>query len=861
MEPKAPSGRVSDGHAHSHPGHPASHGTCHGHACASERADAAGHIPGDGSGHGSGHEHGHESGHEHGHEHGQHGAHAADHAVAPHAARDCCRDTAREPAQDCCASVAAQPAPAAAASCCAGHGCGPAPSSRPGAAPTLHAAAGQTLTRVRIGQMDCPTEEGLIRKKLDGMAEVHGLHFDLMQRILTVVHNTPALENVLAAIRALGMTPELLQAGATPAPPEAARTNWWQLGAAGLLAAAAEATHYLGALPAVTATLALASILICGLHTYKKGWVAIRHGNLNINALMSIAVTGAALIGQWPEAAMVMFLFTVAELIEARSLDRARNAVRGLLDLAPQRATVRQADGSWRDVPAAALAVGDMVRVRPGERIAADGIITTGASAVDQSAITGESSPADKTTGDPVYAATVNAEGSFEYRVTAAAGDTTLARIIHAIEQAQGARAPTQRFIDRFSRIYTPAVVALAALVAVIPPIFFGHAWTDAVYRALALLIIACPCALVISTPVTIVSGLTAASRRGILVKGGAYLENGRHLRWLALDKTGTLTHGKPALVSLDPWQEPGAAPLADPDRARQIAASLAAMSDHPVSRAVAAAAADAAPERVSDFTALPGRGISGRIGATRFYLGNRRLMRELGVCTPALEQALDAREARGGSTVVLTDGKAVLAVAAVADTLRPASAQAVADLHALGVTTLMLSGDNTATANAIAQQAGIQHALGDQLPEDKLAALEARMGDGLVGMVGDGINDGPALARADIGFAMGAAGTGTAIETADVALMDDDLRKIPEFIRLSRQTHQVLIQNIVLALGIKAVFLVLALAGAATLWMAVFADVGASLLVVANGMRMLRGARGAGPARAKWQGQPMAAS
>ena len=885
MEHKATSGRISDGHAHPHHGHPASHGTCQGHACASAHAATPG--SGDGSGyetrhesrhessHESGHESGHKADHKAGHEAGHEAGHKCGHESGPesgresgpesahaadHAAHDCCGDTASESSEGCCASVAEPLTPAPAAACCAGHACGPASASRPAVEPALHAAAGQTLSRVRIGQMDCPTEEGLIRKKLDGMADVHGLHFDLMQRILTVVHNTPALDNVLAAIRALGMTPELLQAGATPAPPAAARTNWWQLGTAGLLAVAAEAAHYVHALPALTAGLALASILICGLNTYKKGWVAIRHGNLNINALMSIAVTGAALIGQWPEAAMVMFLFTVAEIIEARSLDRARNAVRGLLDLAPQRATVRQADGSWRDVPAAALTVGDVVRVRPGERIAADGTITTGASAVDQSAITGESTPADKTTGDPVYAATVNAAGSFEYRVTAAAGDTTLARIIHAIEQAQGARAPVQRFIDRFSRIYTPAVVVLAALVAVIPPLFFGHAWADAVYRALALLIIACPCALVISTPVTIVSGLTAASRRGILVKGGAYLENGRHLRWLALDKTGTLTHGKPALVSIDPWQAPGTAPLADVARPAQIAASLAARSDHPVSRAVAAAA-QAAPDSVSDFTALPGRGISGRVGTGLFYLGNRRLMRELGVSTPALEQALDEREARGSSTVVLSDGKSILAIAAVADTLRPASAQAVAELHALGVTTMMLSGDNTATVRAIAQQVGIQHAFGDQLPEDKLTALEAHMGDGLVGMVGDGINDGPALARADIGFAMGAAGTGTAIETADVALMDDDLRKIPEFIRLSRQTHQVLVQNIVLALGIKAVFLILALSGAATLWMAVFADVGASLLVVANGMRMLRGARGAGDARAKWQGQPMAAS
>ncbi|MGE8635127.1 MAG: heavy metal translocating P-type ATPase, partial [Achromobacter piechaudii] len=456
--------------------------------------------------------------------------------------------------------------------------------------------------------------------------------------------------------------------------------------------------------------------------------------------------------------------------------------------------------------------------------------------------ITGESLPVEKAQDDPVYAATVNAAGSFEYRVTAAAGNTTLARIIHAVEQAQGARAPTQRFIDRFSRIYTPAVVAVAVLVATVPPLLWGQPWFDAIYRALALLIIACPCALVISTPVSIVSGLTAASRRGILVKGGVYLEEGRNLKWLALDKTGTLTHGKPVQTDLQDWD------TSDTTRhpATLIAASLAARSDHPVSLAVANAAREAGKTLldVDAFTALPGRGVSGQIDGVTFQLGNRRLMRDAGVSSPTLEARMDELENQGKSAIALTDGQRVLALAAVADTVKPTSAAAIADLHALGVRTLMLTGDNTPTAQAIARQVGIDEARGDQLPEDKLAAIESKLAaDGKVGMVGDGINDAPALARADIGFAMGAAGTGTAIETADVALMDDDLRKIGTFLRLSRATHRVLIQNIVLALGIKVVFLALAMTGNATLWMAVFADVGASLLVVANGLRLLRAA------------------
>ncbi|CAB3736575.1 Cadmium-transporting ATPase [Achromobacter animicus] len=691
--------------------------------------------------------------------------------------------------------------------------------------------------------MDCPTEETLIRKKLAGVDGVHALDFNLMQRILTVVHADGALDRIIAAIKSLDMTPEPLADGAAAAPAPAAKAvNWWLIGGAGVLAALSEFSHFAGGPLLLTAALAVAAILACGVSTYRKGWIAVRNGNLNINALMSIAVTGAVLIGQWPEAAMVMFLFNVAELIEARSLDRARNAVRGLLDLAPDTATLRQPDGTWAEVPAASLQPGGIVRVRPGERIAADGIIVNGTSAVDQSPITGESLPVEKAQDDPVFAATINTSGSFEYRVTAAAGNTTLARIIHAVEQAQGARAPTQRFIDRFSRIYTPAVVAVAAAVAVLPPLLWGQPWFDAIYRALALLIIACPCALVISTPVSIVSGLTAASRRGILIKGGVYLEEGRNLKWLALDKTGTLTHGKPVQTDLQDWD----APAQDRHPAALIAASLAARSDHPVSLAVANAARDAGSAllEVDAFTALPGRGVSGQVDGQTYHLGNRRLMRELGVSGDALDARFDELESQGKSVIALSDGSRVLALAAVADTVKPTSAQAIADLHGLGVRTLMLTGDNTPTAQAIARQVGIDEARGDQLPEDKLTAIEDKLApDVRVGMVGDGINDAPALARADIGFAMGAAGTGTAIETADVALMDDDLRKIGTFLRLSRATHRVLVQNIALALGIKVVFLALAVTGHATLWMAVFADVGASLLVVANGLRLLRAA------------------
>lgn len=535
---------------------------------------------------------------------------------------------------------------------------------------------------------------------------------------------------------------------------------------------------------------------------------------------------------------MVMVLFTVAELIEAKSLDRARNAIQGLMQLTPERATVLQEDGSWQDVSAKSVALQARVRIKPGERIALDGILASGRSTVNQAPITGESLPVDKAPGDAVFAGTINESGSFEYTVTAAAADSTLARIIHAVEAAQGAKAPTQRFVDQFARVYTPVVFAIALAVAILPPLLMGGVWFDWVYKALVLLVIACPCALVISTPVTIVSGLAAAARQGILIKGGAYLEEGRKLVWLALDKTGTITHGKPVQTDFAVLNGYGEADV------RSLAASLASRSDHPVSRALATAAQQdgIALQNVDAFEALPGRGSKGLIDGKVYHLGNHRLIHEQGRCSAELEARLTALEEQGKTVILLSDEQSVQGLFAVADTVKDSSRQAIAELHELGIKTIMLTGDNAHTARAIAAQVGIDEAQGDMLPEDKLKAIEGKIGLGdAVGMVGDGINDAPALARADIGFAMGAAGTGTAIETADVALMDDDLRKLPRFVRLSRRTHALLVQNIVLALGIKAVFLVLTLTGLGTMWMAVFADVGASLLVVGNGLRLLR--------------------
>jgi len=581
------------------------------------------------------------------------------------------------------------------------------------------------------------------------------------------------------------------------------------------------------------------AIALSGSSVLRKGLAALAQGRLNINALMGVAVTGAFLIGQWPEAAMVMALYAISELMEARAVERARHAIKGLLDLAPPYAAVHQADGGWAQLPAAAVAPGALVRVRPGERLPLDGRVSAGRSAVNQAPVTGESVPVDKGPGDEVYAGSINESGALEFVVTAPASDTLLARIIHAVEQAQGARAPTQRLVDRYAAVYTPAVFALALAAALLGPLLLGWPWLDALYRALVLLVIGCPCALVISTPVAVVSALAAAARRGILIKGGIYLEEARRLRVVALDKTGTITEGQPRLVAQQVLSDalPHAAVL-------QIAHSLAARSDHPVSKAVAAGLAGPAIA-VEDFGAEAGRGSHGRVQGQRYVLGNHRWIEERQQCSAALEALMQAHERQGRTVTVLASEQGVLALFAVADTLRPGARAAVRELQALGVAAVMLTGDNRATAEAIAAQAGITEVRAQLLPQEKLAAIRAlaRPGGG-VAMVGDGINDAPALAAANIGFAMGHGATHTAMEAADVVVMNDDLRRVPETIRLSRRTHAVLWQNISLALGIKALFLALALFDHASMWMAVFADMGASLLVVFNGLRLLRGAR-----------------
>lgn len=775
----------------------------------------------------------------------------------------------------------------------------------------------------RIANMDCASEESEIRHALADVEGIHRLQFRLGARVLGIAADEAALPRAVAAIRRCGFKPEPLAMpdhppAASPVPGNAscgcgascagaaasaasaasgplpsadafalpAESFWQRWGRLLLALVLATGSELLGFVSGVSVhgvhadhgftvgalagmVLAAVAIWLAGFSVYGKGLAALRRGRLNINALMTVAVTGAFLIGQWPEAAMVMALYALAEVIEARAVDRARHAIGTLLALTPDEAEIRQADGRWQRVPVAEVAVGAVVRVRPGQRVPLDGVVRAGQGAIDQSPITGESLPVDKAVGDRVFAGTINQGSLLEIEVMAPAGESTLARIIRAVEQAQASRAPTQRLVDRFAGRYTPAVFVLAVAVAVLLPWITDASGWQALYQALVLLVIACPCALVISTPVTVVSALAAAARRGVLIKGGEYLEEARRLRVVALDKTGTLTEGRPELVAFE-------ARVSDVDEQhlRQWALALASPSDHPVSRAIVAglhpAAAQEAPA-VADFQALPGRGVQGRIvrqpavpvvadeaaGAGRapsacltavpvtetLVLANHRWIEDRGQCDPALEARLQLHERAGRTVTLLADGQRVLALLAVADTLRPQAAEAVAALRAQGILPVMLTGDNEATARSIATQAGIDEVLAGLLPEDKLQAItRLQQRHGRVAMVGDGINDAPALARADLGVAMGAAGTDTAIEAADVLIMNDDLRRLPATIALSARVHRVLWQNIVLALGIKLVFLLLAIAGLATMWMAVFADMGASLLVVANGLRLLRG-------------------
>jgi Cd2+/Zn2+-exporting ATPase len=698
-----------------------------------------------------------------------------------------------------------------------------------------------------IQKMDCAVEERLIRNRLEPMNGVDRLDFNLMARTLTVEHSLAGEDELITAIKSLGMDAVSRTIPRTVELPVIQPSFWRQTGTiltiiSGVFALAAEALVLSGAAAESSLTvmaLAAVAILVGGYEVAAKAWTALRTLTLNINFLMSVAVIGAVIVGEWTEGAVVIFLFAVAEMIEAQSLDRARTAVRSLMELTPEIASVFRG-AAWQEVPVASVARGERIRIRPGERLPLDGTVTEGSSSVNQAPITGESVAVEKGTGDHVYAGSINERGTFDYEVTHVAAESTVSKIVQLIEKASANRAEAERFVDRFARYYTPVIFALAIAVAAGGPFAFGGTWEQWIYRGLVLLVIGCPCALVLSTPVTIVSGLAAAARRGILIKGGSYLEIGKNLKGVALDKTGTLTEGRPRVTDILPLDG------TNPDHILHLAAAIEAKSEHPIASAIVAAHelrhVDEPDVPITEFASITGKGIRAVVDGRTIYAGNHRLAHELNVCTPDVEALLDRLESEGKSTVVVMTDSQTLGVIGVADSIRQTSIQAIRELHDLGIRTAMLTGDNSITARRIADQVGIDDVRADLLPEDKINALiELQTMYGEVGMVGDGINDAPALAQATIGFAMGAVGTDVALETADVALMEDNLLKLPEFIRLSRRTIGILWQNIIIALGIKVVFFFLAMIGDATLWMAVFADMGASLIVVANGLRLLR--------------------
>ena len=613
----------------------------------------------------------------------------------------------------------------------------------------------------------------------------------------------------------------------------------------GVLVTAALVTDWTKIMPKnVTAGLSLAAMAAGGWFLLPKAWRAILRFRPDINLLVIIAAVGASIIGEFVEAAAVVFLFGVAEWLEGWADRRAHRAVEALLEIAPKSATVNR-EGNFVEVPVEEVKVAEVVAVKSGMSIPLDGEVVRGDSAVNQAPITGESVPVDKKAGDTVFAGTINGEGSLEIRVTKAAGDTTLAKIIRLVKAAQEQKAPTQRFVDLFARYYTPVVTLGALLVFLIPPLLLHGDWSQWLYQACVLLIIACPCALVISTPVTIVAGLTALAKRGVLVKGGAHLESIARLKALAVDKTGTITEGKPKVQSVEVVGQ-----ILEQDVLR-IAAAIDAHSAHPLAVAVVqhAEKRGIAFQRAENYKNQSGRGAEGVVDGHPHFLGNHRFAHELGVCNEDIERRLATIEGRGQSVVVVGhrphDGckGEVLGIIAIGDTLRANAADAIRALRDAGVeSVMMLSGDNQRTVDFIAKQVGIDDPRGDLLPDDKVGAVKAlREKYGIVGMVGDGVNDAPAMATATVGIAMGVAGTDAAIETADIALMQDDLAKIAETIRLGRRTLGIIRFNIGFALSLKAIFLVLTLMGHASLWLAILADTGATLLVVANALRLLR--------------------
>ncbi len=593
----------------------------------------------------------------------------------------------------------------------------------------------------------------------------------------------------------------------------------------------------------VTTLLFLASMFIGGLSLFKVGLQNLLRFEFDMKTLMTVAVIGGAIIGEWAEVAIVVILFAISEALERFSMDRARQSIRSLMDIAPKEALVRR-NGQEIMIHVDDIAVGDIMIVKPGQKIAMDGVVVSGYSAVNQAAITGESVPVEKTVDNEVFAGTLNEEGLFEVEITKLVEDTTISKIIHLVEEAQGERAPSQAFVDKFAKYYTPIIMIIAALVTIVPPLFFDGSWETWVYQGLAVLVVGCPCALVISTPISIVSAIGNAAKKGVLVKGGVYLEEMGALKAIAFDKTGTLTKGVPAVTDYNVLNK-----QINEKELLSIITALEYRSQHPLASAIMKKAEEEnitySDVQVEDFSSITGKGIKGIVNGATYYIGSPKLFKELltNDFDKDLEQNVTTLQNQGKTAMIIGTAKEILAVIAVADEVRESSKEIIQKLHQLGIKkTIMLTGDNKGTAKAIGGQVGVSDIEAELMPQDKLDFIkQLRSEYGHVAMVGDGVNDAPALAASTVGIAMGGAGTDTALETADVALMGDDLRKLPFTIKLSRKTLNIIKANIAFAIAIKFIALLLVIPGWLTLWIAIVSDMGATLLVALNGLRLMK--------------------
>lgn len=707
----------------------------------------------------------------------------------------------------------------------------------------------------RIHGMDCADEVAILRRELEPLVRTPDrLAFDILRGKMIVRPGAPPVgaSAVIGAVARTGMWAEPWQ----DVQPGTAEADFWQRRGrtilttlSGIFLVAAFSVHALQAgimaalgegVPPAAMALYAAGVVTGAWFIVPRAWKAARRLRPDMHLLMTIAVMGAIGIGEWFEGAVVTFLFALSLALESWSVNRARRAVEALLAIAPPTARRMGADGQLEEVAAADVLVGDQILVKPGDRIPLDGSVRAGTSHVNQAPITGESLPIEKAPGAEVFAGTINGDGALEVEVTRLAGESTLAQIIRMVGEAQSRRAPSEQWVDRFALVYTPAILGLAIIVAVVPPLLLGGAWTDWFYRGLVLLVIGCPCALVISTPVSIVASLAAAARNGVLVKGGTFIEAPARIRAVALDKTGTLTLGAPTVVDV--------MPLAGHTREELLRAmgAVEAHSDHPLARAIVAYVREQGlpVTGAENVRAVNGRGITASLSGRQYWVGSHRYLEELGQETPEVHRQIDALSEAGRTVVVMGTEDHVCGLITLADPVRPESAAAVTAMRTAGIEhVVMLTGDNAPTAARIAREVGIEEVRAELLPADKVMAVEDLVRRyGTVAMIGDGVNDAPAMGRATIGVAMGAAGSDAAIEAADIALMGDDLAKLPWLVRHSRRTLAIIRQNVVLSIGIKVVFVVLTFAGLATLWAAIAADMGVSLLVIANALRLLAG-------------------